>query len=349
MSSANGSESMVEDKASKKPSPFDSFFYDPFLTNEWLAVCPSSDVSEGNVKEAMVMAEPLVLWRAEGNVHAWRDLCIHRGSKLSLGSVRDGCLVCPYHAWTYNEEGKCVRVPAHPDIEIPDRARTVTYQAQDHLDLIWVCLGKPRCDPPPAIWWRREGFKTIPAGPYEFDAMGTRAIENFADVAHLCIVHDGILGTSKRPEIENYAVKMTEEGIFVPGVKVFQPSKYGEGEGTYALYDYHIFRPLTIQFKSSVPEGTDAPLLSSWFTVSPVDRTRSVGWIWIMHNIEGVPDAEMVTLQDTILAQDLAVVNTQHPELVPLDLSEELHLASDRTAVEYRKWLRQLGMQYGTY
>jgi hypothetical protein len=36
------------------------------------------------------------------------------------------------------------------------------------------------------------------------------------------------------------------------------------------------------------------------------------------------------------------------PEMLPLDLQAELHLRSDRTAIAYRKWLRQLGLKYGT-
>jgi hypothetical protein len=37
------------------------------------------------------------------------------------------------------------------------------------------------------------------------------------------------------------------------------------------------------------------------------------------------------------------------PERIPIDLKEELHIRSDRLAVEYRRWLRELGITYGTY
>ena len=36
------------------------------------------------------------------------------------------------------------------------------------------------------------------------------------------------------------------------------------------------------------------------------------------------------------------------PELLPPDLQAELHLRSDRTAIAYRKWLRELGLTFGT-
>jgi hypothetical protein len=41
------------------------------------------------------------------------------------------------------------------------------------------------------------------------------------------------------------------------------------------------------------------------------------------------------------------VVESQHPELLPLDLQAELHLRSDRAAIGYRQWLRKIGLTYG--
>ena len=37
------------------------------------------------------------------------------------------------------------------------------------------------------------------------------------------------------------------------------------------------------------------------------------------------------------------------PERIPLDLREELHVRSDRLAVAYRRWLKELGVTYGTF
>ena len=75
-------------------------------------------------------------------VHAWKDLCIHRGAKLSLGRISQSekgeCVVCPYHGWEYNSAGECVRIPAHPDQAPPARAQV------DHSSCprkIWPGLG----------------------------------------------------------------------------------------------------------------------------------------------------------------------------------------------------------------
>ena len=41
-------------------------------------------------------------------------------------------------------------------------------------------------------------------------------------------------------------------------------------------------------------------------------------------------------------------MESQRPEMLPLDLQSELHLRSDRTAIAYRRWLNDLGLRYGT-
>jgi len=54
------------------------------------------------------------------------------------------------------------------------------------------------------------------------------------------------------------------------------------------------------------------------------------------------------SFQDKITNQDIPVVESQRPERLPLDLQAELHLRSDRIAVAYRKWLRNMGLTFGT-
>jgi phenylpropionate dioxygenase-like ring-hydroxylating dioxygenase large terminal subunit len=49
-----------------------------------------------------------------------------------------------------------------------------------------------------------------------------------------------------------------------------------------------------------------------------------------------------------VSAQDVPIVESQRPELLPLDLQAELHLRSDRTAIAYRRWLTKIGLRYGT-
>ena len=56
---------------------------DPILVNDWHVVACSQDLAEGDVLSVRLLDEDLVLWRAGSRVLAWKDLCIHRGARLS--------------------------------------------------------------------------------------------------------------------------------------------------------------------------------------------------------------------------------------------------------------------------
>jgi phenylpropionate dioxygenase-like ring-hydroxylating dioxygenase large terminal subunit len=85
------------------------------------------------------------------------------------------------------------------------------------------------------------------------------------------------------------------------------------------------------------------------YTATPVDEQHSIAWaVLAMNYADDVPDAELLEFQNRITAQDKPIVESQRPELLPLDLREELHLRSDKAAIAYRQWLRQLGLKYGT-
>jgi len=83
--------------------------------------------------------------------------------------------------------------------------------------------------------------------------------------------------------------------------------------------------------------------------VTPVDEQNSVAWaILAMDYGHELPADEILAFQDKITLQDKPIVESQRPELLPLDLQEELHLRSDKTAIAYRRWLRAIGLSYGT-
>ena len=48
----------------------------------------------------------------EGDVRAFYNACRHRAHQLVEGSGRKRVLVCPYHAWTYELDGRLRAVPA---------------------------------------------------------------------------------------------------------------------------------------------------------------------------------------------------------------------------------------------
>jgi phenylpropionate dioxygenase-like ring-hydroxylating dioxygenase large terminal subunit len=318
---------------------------DPLLLDDWHPIARSSDVTEGGLGKATLLGEDLVIWRMNGRANVWQDLCVHRGSRLSLGRVAGDRLVCAYHGWTYGADGQCVGFPAHPDQRPPPTARVKTYRAKEMYGLIWASLGEPRSDVPAFREWDDPSFRKVFCGPYRYRASPTRAVENFLDVAHFPFVHGGLLGDEAHAEIMDYDVRSGPEGIVASDVKVWQPDPDGTGRGKTVNYTYRVYRPFAAYFVKSTDEGDFAIQLN----VTPVDELNCIGWMCIALNYAGeTPDEELRAFQDKITGQDVPVVESQRPERLPLDLQAELHLRSDRIAVAYRKWLAQKGLAFGT-
>ena len=318
---------------------------DPVLVDDWHPVAASASVPEASILPARLLDEDLVIWRTHGEVRVWQDLCVHRGTKLSLGHLNGGHLECAYHGWTYDAGGQCVKIPAHPEQKPPPKARVRAYRARERYGLIWASLGEPTRDVPSFEEWSDPSFRKVPCGPYRYRASGTRAVENFLDVAHLPFVHEGILGERAHPEIQDYQVEQTAEGIVAKDVRIWQPDPDGTGVGKDVNYTYKVLRPLTMYLSKDTAEGR----FSIFASVCPLSELDSVAWFWIAMNYgHDVPEADIVSAQDKITGQDIPVVESQRPERLPLDLQAELHLRSDRIAVAYRRWLGQLGLTFGT-
>lgn len=311
------------------------------LIDDWHPVARLEDLAGGGPIGVRLLGEDLVVWRSGDKVMAWSDLCVHRGTRLSLGHVVDGSrLECAYHGWTYGPDGRCVHIPAHPEQSPPTKARTRAYRARVAHGAVWVTLGSGAAGIPTFELLEGRDHHVLPAGPYRVRTSGPRVIENFLDVGHFPFVHEGILGDRLRPEIADYEAQVEPDGVVAAGVKVFQPDPYGTGRGSTVTYTYRVHRPLCA---SLVKHGELS--FGILLAVTPHEAIDSTAWMWMAMNYE--PPAGMIELQDRIFAQDRPILESQRPELLPLDLQAELHLRSDRTAIAYRRWLGRLGVRTG--
>lgn len=318
---------------------------DPVLVHEWLPVTSLRALETQNPIGVRVLGQDIVVWKSNDAVLVWQDLCVHRGTRLSLGRVRENTIQCPYHGWTYNAQGKCIHMPAHPEQTPPDRAQVKTFRAQVVYDVVWMCLDEPRSDVPAFPEWSDASYRKTFCGPYPVHASAPRIVENFLDVAHFPFVHEGILGDAAHPEIEDYEAEITSQGVIARNVRVYQPDPYGTGQGDTVTYTYRSTRPLSAYF---VKQSSDLGFSILLF-ITPHDQAESTAYMWMAMNYSfDTPEADLVAYQDKIFSQDAPILQSQRPELLPLDLQSELHLKSDRTAIAYRKWLKELGLTFGT-
>jgi carnitine monooxygenase subunit len=84
----------------------------------WQVVCHESDIPNiGDWRTLDWLGESIIVVRgADEGVRAFHNVCRHRGSRIVDGT--EGCarkLICPYHAWTYELDGRLSGVPGRAD------------------------------------------------------------------------------------------------------------------------------------------------------------------------------------------------------------------------------------------
>ena len=120
------------------------------VTMPWHPVALSVDVPPGVTRSVILEGREIVLWRAtDGAIQAWDDRCPHRGMRLSYGFVRGGSLNCLYHGWEYAGSSRCVRIPAHPDLEVPKTIHATAYAVRDMSGLVWMNFDPSSASEPP--------------------------------------------------------------------------------------------------------------------------------------------------------------------------------------------------------
>jgi len=98
---------------------------DRIFRRSWQLVCHVSDISAPGDWQALdVGGERIIAIRGDdGAVRALANVCRHRASRLvddDQGCARK--LVCPYHAWTYESDGRLSGVPGKRDYPAFDMA-----------------------------------------------------------------------------------------------------------------------------------------------------------------------------------------------------------------------------------
>lgn len=169
----------------------------------WHPVAYAHTIEAGRPYPVKLLGESLVVWRgADGAPRAFRDLCIHRGTALSLGWVSDDTLVCPYHGWRYDAAGACVLIPQNRNKteNIPTKARTDAYRCQERYGLIWVALEEPRYPLPEIPEFEEGAWKVVNTGPFHWKCDASRQVENFTDFGHFpgCIRACWVTSTGPR-------------------------------------------------------------------------------------------------------------------------------------------------------
>jgi phenylpropionate dioxygenase-like ring-hydroxylating dioxygenase large terminal subunit len=311
----------------------------------WHPVCFSSDVTGAKPLSITLLDEKLVLYRAGGTVVAAKDVCIHRGVPLSCGWIDGEEIVCAYHGFRYGADGRCTRIPAQPDAAIPKKLCLHTFAAEERFGLVWVCLaGAPRQPLPDWPELEDTGLMQMKLSSGIWKCSAARHVENFNDLAHLSWVHVGTFGNRDRPEVPKHEVEVTETGIhFEVDYDRHSIEDYGRRG---AVEHIHYTYDLTFPFYTRLRIGFGG---NRNFVAYNLPSPRSARETNVLFRLTrdfdlDQPEDSSIALQNRVVSEDKPFVEAQRPEELPLDLSEEFHIRSDRFSTCYRSALVRLGL-----
>ncbi len=299
-----------------------------------------------------LLDEPVALWRdSTGEAHALNDICIHRGTQLSLGRVVEDQLMCPYHGWRYGADGRCLAIPQLSDpSRVPGKARVAAYRCQERYGILWVALDEPRWPLPEAPELESsDGWQVVPCGPYSWRSDASRQVENFTDFGHFPWVHPGLLGDPSRPVVPQHTVEtdghvlryeiLRPEAANTDEFPVFA-NQQAEAPERRSRYQLHL--PYTIVLR--LGWGGERGMVY-FFASQPVGKEACTGYLMIARNYDqDQPVSVLQDFEDTIFEQDRRMVESQRPWKVPFDLAAEMHVKFDAVAVAYRRAMRDQGL-----
>lgn len=114
------------------------------FSKDWYCVGRADALSKtGDYVTAELAGQPIAVLRdADDQLRAMSNVCLHRMSTLLQGRGNAKTIVCPYHAWTYNLDGKLRGAPAmsQNDAFCKDHYRLPQVRCEEWLGWVFVCL-----------------------------------------------------------------------------------------------------------------------------------------------------------------------------------------------------------------
>lgn len=146
-----------------------------------LPVAPSGLLPEdGSFVCRQVYGQDIIITRdRSGRVRAFLNVCMHRGSRIVTDdqTQKKRLLTCPFHAWSYDLEGRLIGVPRQETFDDLEKSNfgLKELQCRELGGIIWL---KPTLD-------ADDDFSTIPAELVDdFDALGVPTMHLFATGVH---------------------------------------------------------------------------------------------------------------------------------------------------------------------
>ena len=306
------------------------------MRNFWYATLPADRLRDGP-KPFRLLGEDIVLFLAEGGAPAaLEDRCRHRTAKLSKGWIKDGHIVCGYHGWEYDGDGKLRNIPQFPPgLPFPTPARAPF--SPPNATATSGSVSASRSSTFPTL--PQEGdpaFRRIHQFDESWNCSALRMMENSFDNSHFSFVHKGTFGDIDQPKPEKYELNETPYGFVAETiVPVKNPPQAARVTGTTEPWTKrkmrnHWFMPFCRTMDMEYPSGLRHVIFSS---ATPIDdgSIRLIQILFRNDREEDCSTAELVAWDKAIIEEDREILESTDPDAI-VDMSRklEMHMPSDR-------------------
>ncbi|HTN62014.1 MAG TPA: aromatic ring-hydroxylating dioxygenase subunit alpha [Devosia sp.] len=291
------------------PSPLD-----PVTRDLWQVIAAFDEIVPGIVHTTLLLDQPIAFSRdATGNPVVWRRTNEEHGEEIDLATVT-------------------ARLPVITG-----------------YGFIWTSFGNPPAELFPIPEYAEPDRKNMSCGSIGVACSAPRIVENFLDMGHFPYVHTDILGAEPHTEVKEYDVEVSEERdeVLATRCRFFQPrAALTATEGIEVEYIYRVPHPFCSVLYKSCPEDTSRQdVIAIFLQPMTAETTRA-------HLLQSMVDStnsitELRRFQQTIFGQDKPILENQYPKRLPLDPRAETPIRADKSAIAYRRWLSQKGINYG--
>ncbi len=318
------------------------------IRDQWYAVLTSAEVRRGKPYGTIRLGERLVFWRNNaGELSCLQDICAHRGAALSLGECCDNEVICPFHGFHFDNNGRGTQIPANgKSARIPEGFRVKSYPVREKFGMIFIWWGHSAPNPTePPFFGNLDDTFSGSTSKHLWRVHYSRAVENQLDLVHLPYVHRKSIGRGNRTlvngpvqvardnQIQFWVYNEVDKGQ-IPLKADQLPPPDDNRQHIHFIFPNIWQNWITIKFRIFV-------------AFAPVDDSKTMIYMRTCQNFINIPGLKQIInglnriYSIKVLKEDERVVCSQIPIATSLKMVEKL-IPCDLPIITYRRMREDL-------
>ena len=244
-----------------------------YLRRFWHPIAFTANLEDVPVR-TRVLGEDLALFKDKsGRIGLLALNCSHRGTSLEFGIIQDRGIMCCYHGWVFDVNGKILETPGEPaDSTLKDKLWHGAYPVQEYKGLIFTYMGPTEEQPQFPVYdsFDLDNYKLVPWGGNVLPCNWIQVKENAMDPVHTSFLHS-INFTGSFGVIPELDFRENPLGMMYVGVRRIDGNVWVRSTEM-IMPNLHQLAP-TFE-TGEVPKNFSRPMQSIWAV--PLDDTHTM-------------------------------------------------------------------------